>query len=160
MSYEMGVERVINATAAEVFEAYTSVEAQRVWFAMGGEGKEDLIVEIDGDPVVGGEWNAAWGHSKDEIYREHGVYQVIDRPHRVVMASTFHTPDGQSMESDVEVIFEDLGGKTRMVVVQRRIPTEEVRDFVATVAWPGAFDRIERYLRQKAAVAAHADGNG
>jgi uncharacterized protein YndB with AHSA1/START domain len=151
VNYEARVERVINASVDEVFEAYTSVEAQRVWYAMGEEGKDELIVEINGDPVVGGEWAAAWGHRKDEMFRERGVYQVVDRPHRVVMVSTFYTPDGQGTESETEVTFEDLGDKTRMVVVQRRLPSEEIRDFVIAVAWPGAFDRIERYLRQKAA---------
>lgn len=46
----------------------------------------------------------------------------------------------------VEVTFEDLGGKTRMVVVQSGFPTEEVRDFFSTTGWTGAFERIERYL--------------
>jgi hypothetical protein len=46
----------------------------------------------------------------------------------------------------MEVTFEDLGGKTRMVVVQSGFPTEEARDFFSAVAWNGAFERIERYL--------------
>jgi uncharacterized protein YndB with AHSA1/START domain len=150
MNYEARVERVLNATVEEVFEAYTSVEAQRIWYAMGEEGQPDLIVEVNGDPVVGGEWAAAWGHSRDEMFRERGVYQVVDPPHRVVLVSTFYSPDGQGTETETEVTFEGLGDKTRMVVVQRRLPSEEIRDFVIAVAWPGAFDRIERYLRRPA----------
>jgi hypothetical protein len=66
------------------------------------------------------------------------------------MAHTGWTPDGESMDTTVEVTFEDLGGKTRMVVVQTGFPIEEVRDFFATTAWGGAFDRIERYLALRA----------
>jgi uncharacterized protein YndB with AHSA1/START domain len=151
VNYEARVERVLNATLEEVFDAYTSVEAQRVWYAMGEQGQPDLIVEIHGDPVAGGEWEAAWGHSKDEMFRERGVYQVVDPPHRVVLVSTFYPPGGApGTEAETEVTFEALGDKTRMVVVQRRLPSEELRDFVVTVAWPGAFERIERYLRAKA----------
>jgi uncharacterized protein YndB with AHSA1/START domain len=146
MSYELRVERVFNATAEEVFEAYTDAEAAKVWFTLGPDGPDGSIVEITNDLRVGGEWNAAWGESPDQLFRERGVYQVIDRPHRLVMALTGWTPDGQSMDTTVEVNFEDLGGKTRMVVAQAGFPTEEVRDFFAKAAWTGAFDRIERYL--------------
>jgi uncharacterized protein YndB with AHSA1/START domain len=146
MTYELRVERVLNATPEEVFDAYTDAEAQKVWFKLGPDGPEDLIVEITNDLRVGGEWNGAWGRSRDQLFRERGVYQVIDRPRRLVMASTGWTPDGQRMDTTVEVRFEDLGGKTRMVVVQSGFPTEEARDFFTTVAWNGAFDRLERYL--------------
>ena len=50
------------------------------------------------------------------------------------------------MDTTIEVTFEDLGGKTRMVVTQSGFPTEELRDFFATTAWIGAFERLERYL--------------
>ena len=33
-----------------------------------------------------------------------------------------------------------------MTVVQTGFPTPEVRDFFETMAWVGAFDRIEAYL--------------
>ncbi|NJC71286.1 SRPBCC domain-containing protein [Planosporangium thailandense] len=146
MSYELRVERVFSATVEEVFEAYTDAEAAKVWFRLGPDGPDDSIVEITNDLRVGGEWNAAWGDSPDRLFRERGVYQVVDRPRRLVMALTGWTPDGLSMDTTVEVTFEDVGGKTRMVVAQRGLPTEEVRDFFTTAVWAGAFDRIERYL--------------
>jgi uncharacterized protein YndB with AHSA1/START domain len=146
MSYELRVERVFNATAEEVFEAYTDAEAAKVWFRLGPDGPDDSIVEITNDLRIGGEWNAAWGDSPDRLFRERGVYQVIERPRRLVMASTGWSPDGESLDTMIEVTFEDLGDKTRMVVVQSGFPTEEVRDFFSTVAWIGAFERIERYL--------------
>jgi uncharacterized protein YndB with AHSA1/START domain len=150
MSYELRVERVLNASAEEVFEAYTDAEAARVWFTLGPDGPDGSIAEITNDLRVGGEWNAAWGESPDRLFRERGVYQVVDRPRRLVMAHTGWTPDGETMETTIEVTFEDLGGKTRMVVAQSGFPTEEVRDFFSTTAWTGAFDRIERYLARRA----------
>jgi uncharacterized protein YndB with AHSA1/START domain len=147
MTYELRVERVLNATAEEVFDAYTDAEAQKVWFRLGPDGPDDSIVEITNDLRVGGEYNAAWGDSPDRLFRERGVYQVIDRPRRLLMASTGWTPDGESLDTTVEVTFEDVGGgKSRMVVVQRGFPTPEVRDFFATTAWIGLFERMERYL--------------
>jgi uncharacterized protein YndB with AHSA1/START domain len=152
MSYELRVERVLNASAEEVFDAYTDVAAQRVWFRLGPEGPdEDSIVEIEGDVRVGGVWEAVWGNSRDQLFRERGVFEALERPRRVVMASTVWTPDGQSTSSTVEVTFDEHDGKTRMIVVQRGLPSTEVRDFLTSTAWPGAFDRIERYLRLRQA---------
>jgi uncharacterized protein YndB with AHSA1/START domain len=150
MSYELRVERVLNASAEEVFDAYTDAEAAKVWFTLGPDGPDGSIAEITNDLRVGGEWNAAWGEDPDQLFRERGVWQVIERPRRLVMAHTGWTPDGQTMDTTIEVTFEDLGGKTRMVVAQRGFPTEEVRDFFAATAWSGAFDRIERYLARRA----------
>lgn len=150
MSYELRVERVLNASAEEVFGAYTDAEAAKVWFTLGPDGPDGSVAEISNDLRVGGEWNAAWGDSPDQLFRERGVWQVIDRPRRLVMAHTGWTPDGQTMDTTIEVTFEDLGGKTRMVVAQSGFPVEEVRDFFATTAWNGAFDRIERYLARRA----------
>ena len=65
MSYQQRVERVLNASAEEVFEAYTDAEAQKVWFRLG-----------------------------------------LD-------------PDGDSLDTMIEVTFEDLAGKTRMVRAER-----------------------------------------
>jgi len=150
MSYELRVERVLNATAEEVFEAYTDAEAAKVWYTLGPDGPDGSIAEITNDLRVGGEWNAAWGDSPERLFRERGVWQVIDRPHRLVMAHTGWTPDGETMDTTIQVTFEDLGGKTRMVVAQSGFPTEEVRDFFSTTAWNGAFERIERYLALRA----------
>jgi len=150
MSYELRVERVLNATAEEVFEAYTDAEAAKVWYTLGPDGPDGSIAEIANDLRVGGEWNAAWGDSPERLFRERGVWQVIDRPRRLVMAHTGWTPDGETMDTTIQVTFEDLAGKTRMVVAQSGFPTEEVRDFFSTTAWNGAFERIERYLALRA----------
>ena len=130
MTYELRVERVLNASAEEVFEAYTDAEAAKVWFRLGPDGPDDSIVEITNDLRVGGEWNAAWGQSADQLFRERGVYQVVDPPRRLVMAHTGWTPDGQTMDTTIEVTFEDLGGKTRMVV------TQSVLSGVTLRVWP------------------------
>src|SRR5207247_4107880 len=103
MSYELRVERVLNATADEVWAAYTDAEAAKVWFKLGPDGPNDSIVEITNDLRVGGEWNAAWGDSPGRLFRERGVYQVVDRPRRLLMAHTGWTPDGESMDTTVEV---------------------------------------------------------
>ena len=148
MSYELRVERLIDATPEEVFDAYTDPEAQKIWYSVMDEG---MIVENEVDLRVGGKWVSAWGFSPDEMFRETNVFEVVDRPHRLVSRSTGSSPDGQSVDTHVEVTFRDEGGKTLMTVVQTGFPSGEMRDFFADTGWNGAFDRLNAYFAAKKA---------
>ncbi|MGH8872085.1 MAG: SRPBCC family protein [Acidimicrobiia bacterium] len=146
MSYELRVERLIDATPEEVFDAYTDPEAQKIWFTILDEG---MIVENQVDLRVGGEWVSAWGFSPDQMFRETQVFQVVDRPHRLVTKSSGSSPEGDRMVTDIEITFRDEGGKTLMTVVQTGFPSEETRDFFANTAWIGLFERISAYFAAK-----------
>ena len=143
MTYDLKVERLIDATPAEVFEAYTNPEAQKIWFTILNP---DMIVENAVDLRVGGEWMVTWGFSHDEMFRETNVFEVVDRPHRLVSKSSYTAPDGSILETDVEITFRDEAGKTLMTVVQRGFVDEGMRDFVVNKAWIGAFDRLNAYF--------------
>jgi uncharacterized protein YndB with AHSA1/START domain len=144
MSYELRVERVIAAPPEEVFDAFTGTEAQRVW--MRAPDDPDGILETESDPRVGGRWVAVWGPSRDELYRETNLFEVVDRPHRLVMATTSTAPDGTSLETSTEVLFEEREGGTRMTVIQRGFPTAELRDYFETTAWAGALAMLDRFI--------------
>jgi len=144
MTYDLTMTRVIPAPPAEVFDAYTDAEKQKVWFSLLSE--EPGIVEIDVDLRVGGVQHAKWGPSADQLFWEDQTFLEIDRPHRLVTSSTGGTPDGDTMTTRVEITFEDADGGTLMTVNQSGFPTEEMRDFFTTYAWVGAFDRIAAYF--------------
>ena len=144
MSYRLTVERVFEASAEEVFDAFTSAEAQRVWLRDAGD--PDGVLETKCDPRVGGRWVTAWGPSRDQLYRETNVFEVVDRPRRLVMATTSSTPDGFTLDTRTEVTFEEHDGRTRMTVVQSGFPTAELRDYFRTTAWPGALEALHAYL--------------
>lgn len=148
MSYELRVERLIDASPEEVFDAYTDPEAQKIWYTILDEG---MIVENDVDLRVGGKWVSAWGLTPDEMFRETNTFEVVDRPHRLVSKSSGSSPDGSTLDTHVEVTFREEGGKTLMTVIQSGFPNEETRDFFADTAWNGAFDRINAYFAAKAA---------
>lgn len=148
MSYELRVERLIDASPEEVFDAYTDPEAQKIWYTILDEG---MTVENEVDLRVGGEWVSTWGYKPDEMFREINTFQVIERPHRLVSKSSFTSPDGSTMETDVEITFREEGGKTMMTVVQSGFPDEAIRDFVANTAWIGAFKRINAYFAARMA---------
>ena len=148
MTYELKVERLIAATPEEVFDAYTDPEAQKIWFSIKDEG---MIVENDVDLRVGGKWVSAWGFSPDEMFRETNVFEVVDRPHRLVSKSTGSSPDGQSVDTHVDVMFKEQDGKTLMTVVQTGFPDGDMRDFFAKTGWNGAFDRLAEYFATRTA---------
>ncbi|HUP17886.1 MAG TPA: SRPBCC domain-containing protein [Acidimicrobiia bacterium] len=147
MTYDLKVERLIDASPAEVFDAYTDPEAQRVWFTILNK---DMTVENEVDLRVGGKSVITWGFSPDEMFRETNIFEVVDPPHRLVSKSSYTSPDGSILETDVEVTFRDEGGKTLMTVVQSGFVDEGLRDFLADKAWIGAFDRINAYFAAKA----------
>jgi uncharacterized protein YndB with AHSA1/START domain len=145
MSFELKVQRVMDASAEEIFEALTSTEAQRIWFR-GAEQDPSHIVEIECDPRVGGQWLQVWGPNPQEVYRELCVFTVVDPPHRLAMTSNMTGPDGDSIDTEVDIRLEEAEGKTRVTILHSAIPTAELRDFLATMAWQGFFDRVEWYV--------------
>ena len=139
--------RTLPASPDAVFDAYTDAEKQKIWFGI----LDDLaVVEIEVDLRVGGKQVAVWGPDKDTLFREEQTFIEIDRPHRLVTESTGSDPSGETMTTHVVVTFEPVDGGTLMSVVQSGFPTPEVRDFFASQAWVGAFDRIEAYLTRAA----------
>jgi uncharacterized protein YndB with AHSA1/START domain len=147
VTYQLTVERVFEAPAEQVFDAFTSADAQRVW--MRDPDDQGAILETECDPRVGGRWVAAWGSSRDQLYRETNVFEVVDRPRRLVMATTSSTPDGFTLDTRTEVTFEEHDGRTRMTVVQSGFPTAELRDYFRTTAWPGALEALHAYLTKE-----------
>jgi uncharacterized protein YndB with AHSA1/START domain len=136
------------ATPDEVFDAYTDPEKQKIWFSI--LDTEPGIVEVDVDLRVGGHITNVWGKSRDELFRETNRIVELERPNRLVTSSTGSSPDGMTMDTEIEITFEAVDGGTLMTVVQSGFPTEELRDFFAAHAWNGAFDRITAYLQRAA----------
>lgn len=140
--------RLIPATPDEVFDAYTDAEKQMIWFSLLSD--EPGIVEIETDLRVGGIQTATWGPTRDELIVEVQTFEIIERPHRLVTTSRGHDPSGSSMETTIEVTFEDADGGTLMTVTQSGFPTVEMRDFFSTYVMVGAFDRIVAFFERAA----------
>ncbi len=146
MTHELRISRLIPAPPDEVFDAYVDPEKQKIWYNI--LEAEPMIVEVEVDLRVGGVWTNVWGRTRDELFRESQVFTVIDRPRRLVTKATGSGPDGQTMETDVDVTFEERDGGTLVTVVQSGFPSTEIRDFFGTMVWVGAFDRITAYFAQ------------
>jgi uncharacterized protein YndB with AHSA1/START domain len=123
VSFELHVEYVFDAPPELVFDAFTDPTAQKAWWGLEA-----------GDPVaaeshlwVGGSWNTVWGPPGEE-FRDESVFQAVERPHHLAMASTLTGPDGAVLNTESETRFEEEDGKTRLTVVATGYPTALVRD--------------------------------
>jgi len=139
------IERVLQATPAVVFDAYTDAEKQKIWFSILDE--RPGIVDIEVDLRVGGTQTAVWGPDADTLFREVQTFLVVDPPHRLVTESTGTTPDGMTMTTRIDIRFEPSGtDATLMTIEQSGFPVPEIRDFFVGEVWQGALARIEAYL--------------
>jgi uncharacterized protein YndB with AHSA1/START domain len=142
MSYDVRFARFIDAAPEKVFDAFTQAGGQEAFYGTDDPG---WIVETECDFRVGGVWTVNFGPSRGELYRHDHVFRVIDRPSRLVVDTTETRLDGSSFEFETEFTFEPQDGKTLMTMVQRGLPTAELRE-EHRAGLPNAFARLERAI--------------
>lgn len=142
MSLDFSFERLIDAPPAAVFDALASAEGQRELY-----GKDDpgWVVESRCEFRVGGAWSISFGPSPAELYRHEHVFELIQRPHRVRMATTEYRLDGSSFTTTTQFDFEASGEATLMRMSQLGFPSEELRD-EHRVGVPHGCDRLARVV--------------
>jgi uncharacterized protein YndB with AHSA1/START domain len=142
MSEVVRFARVINAAPEVVFDALTSHDGQEAFYSEPG-----WSVRSECDLRVGGLWTVTFWPSRDEIYRHDHIFRVIDRPRRLVVDTNESRPDGSVVDFEIEFIFEARGRKTLMTMIQRGLPTAELRDeHLAGV--PDALARLEEAIAE------------
>ena len=133
MSYDLRLERVYDAAPEVVFDAFTDPDAQKELYA----DAPDWVVESEIDLRVGGRWTIVFGPPDGPAARETCVFEVVERPRRLVYACHMTMPDGDQLRHRHGG---DLrgggGGRTRLTIVQRGFPT------------PGPAGRARRRLAQ------------
>jgi uncharacterized protein YndB with AHSA1/START domain len=141
MSHDLRLERVYRAPPELVFDAFTDPDAQRELYA----DAPDWIVEADCDLRVGGRWSVTFGPPGATPARETNVFQVVDRPRRLVYASTMTMPDGSTIDTGMEVTFQPEDGGTRLTIIQRGFPTARQRDEFEG-GWASILDGLGRVV--------------
>ena len=142
MSLDLRFERLIAAPPERVFDAFTDPAGQRAFY-----GKDDpgWVVESECDLRVGGQWSIAFGPSRERLYHHRHVFEAIERPHRVLLATTETRLDGSSFATSMEFTFAPRDGGTLMTLHHAGFPTEELR-VEHGIGLPHAFDRFARTL--------------
>jgi uncharacterized protein YndB with AHSA1/START domain len=134
------IERTFTATAEQVFDAWTSPEVMRRWFHVAADWETP---EAEVDLRVGGQVRIVMRRPDGTTAEARGEYTLIDRPNRLVMTWMFH--DDPSNEQLMDLSFTEIGGSTRVLLVNSGISTGERRD-AQDWGWNGCLDQLERVL--------------
>jgi uncharacterized protein YndB with AHSA1/START domain len=142
MTDELRFKRVIDAAPDVVFEAFTTEAGQEAFY---GQDDPGWIFESHCDLRVGSIWTITFGPARNHLYRHQHVFEVIERPRRIVLATIESRPDGSSFDFTIEFTFENQDGRTLMTAIQTGFPTAELRDEHGRGV-PTAFARLERVV--------------
>jgi uncharacterized protein YndB with AHSA1/START domain len=144
MSDDVRFAREIDAAPEKVFDTFTQSNGQEAFYR---EEEPGWIVESECDLRVGGAWTVTFGPSRSELYRHEHLFRVIERPRRLLVDTTETRGDGSTLEFETEFIFEERDGKTLMTMIQRGLPTPELRE-EHRVGVPNAFARLEQAIEE------------
>jgi uncharacterized protein YndB with AHSA1/START domain len=142
MSPDVRFAREIEAASEAVFDAFTRPGGQEAFYGTDDPG---WIVESECELRVGGAWTVRFGPSPNALYRHEHRFRVIDRPRRLLLDTTETRIDGSTLEFETEFTFEERDGKTLMTMIQRGLPTAELREEHLRGV-PRAFARFERLI--------------
>ena len=146
MSHDLTVERLLDSPPEVAFDAFVDPDAQHELYAEA----PDWIVESECDLRVGGRWTISFGAPGNEPAREANVFEEVERPRRLVFASTMKMPDGSSVHTRVQVSFDPENGKTRIRIVQRGFPSPELRDSFES-GWGSILEGLARVVDARVA---------
>lgn len=133
------IERVLKATPAEVFGAWTDPETLVSWW--GPEGVTTPEYTMDVRP--GGKWRTHMV-APDGDHIVSGVYREVVPPSRLVFTWAWEQKDGsRGHETEVTVTFQPAAEGTRMRLVQRLFLTKSQRD-AHNEGWSSSFRDLER----------------
>ena len=137
------IERTFEASAEDVFDAWTSEEVIRRWF-IPQDGWQEPSAEVD--LRVGGKIRVVMRDPDGEPVGAGGEYTLIERPHRLAFTWTFD--DDPSNEQMIELEFTERDGATTVLFVNSDISEERRRDQQYD-GWSTCFDEMARVLASK-----------
>lgn len=95
---------------------------------------------------MGGLSTITFGPSNSHLYRHRHAIEVLDRPRRLVLATTESRPDRSSFAFAIEFTFEPQDDRTLVTMIQSGFPAAELRDEHGRGV-QSAFARLEPAIR-------------
>jgi uncharacterized protein YndB with AHSA1/START domain len=137
------LERTFDASAEEVFGAWTSAEVLRRWWPA-GSGWETPVAEVD--VRIGGTLRLVMRSPDGEEFGGRGEYVEITRPERLVFTWTWDGHEGHEGTQLVEVEFREREDGTTTVVLTNRGLRDEESKRTHREGWEASFDNLDRVL--------------
>jgi uncharacterized protein YndB with AHSA1/START domain len=137
---ELVVTRMFNAPPRIVFEAWTTPELFKQWWAPKSLGMPILSCEMDAR--TGGGYRLEFGHDASQSWAFFGRYIEVTPPSRIVWTNE-ESDDG----SVTTVTFEDVDGRTRLVLSERYASREALEaESGNEEGMPEQFDQLDDLL--------------
>lgn len=138
------MQRVFDAPVGLVFAAWTEKEHLAKWSAPRGF----TIPHSEGDLRPGGKWRCCMRTPDGTTFWLGGVYREIVPSKRLVMTHAWDGEDGEpGPETLVTVLFEDLGGRTKVTLYQTGFESTQSRDGHQG-GWSECFDKLAEHMSQ------------
>jgi len=132
------VRRTIQATAEELFAAWTQPEHLKKWWGP----RPVTCVDAEIDLRVGGSYRIGNLLPDGTVLWIVGEFEIVERPHKLV----YSWRAGSSNDSErVTVQFEPQGEATEVIVTHERIPDSSTRE-QHLAGWDGCLDGLAGYL--------------
>jgi uncharacterized protein YndB with AHSA1/START domain len=113
VAHEMRLQHIFDAPPEVVFDALIDPEHHEELYVPGGW----RLVESDIVLRVGGEWTMVVEGQDGERFSIRYVFTEIDRPHRLRFKMSM-TVAGETIDSVLDITFEDQSGRTLFTLVQ------------------------------------------
>jgi uncharacterized protein YndB with AHSA1/START domain len=134
------VEREIEATAEELFDAWLDPESLAVWMRPG----DILRTEVTVEPRVGGKFTLLM-HGAEKTYAHTGTYRRIERPKKLVF--TWISEATHQTETLVTVVFQRLGKTTKVILTHEQLPDAEAAS-KHRGGWTSAIEKLAAMAEQ------------
>jgi len=118
---EFVVTRTFDAPARLVYQAWTTPELLKQWWAPKSMGMS--LLSCEADVRAGGSYRFVFGHGDSQTMAFFGKYLEVTPPSRLVWTND----EGEGGQSVTTVTFEEKGGKT-LLVLHERHPSKEATD--------------------------------
>jgi uncharacterized protein YndB with AHSA1/START domain len=130
------VRRYVPAPPARVYDAWTTPELLRKWFA---PSNDYTVLVHQSDIRVGGGYRIEMRHPNGASHVASGEYRELSRPTRLVFTWTWEgTPTADTL---VTVEFHPAGDGTDVVLTHARFQSDAERD-AHLKGWVGCCDRL------------------
>ena len=135
------MKRVLSASRASVFEAFTDPELLARWW--GPEGFTTR--KLDFRPRPGGSYRIEMQPPEGDPFHLTGQFQVVDPPARLEFTFVWDPPDPDDVETLAALSFRDLGDSTEVTLEQGEFKTGE-RCTLHRDGWSQSFEKLEAVL--------------
>lgn len=142
-TFSLSIERTLNASPEQVFDAWMTSEAWQAWIGPKGLKCEVPLLE----PVVGGRFQIRMSIATGISIPVAGIYREVERPARIVF--NWGRADEPARSTLISITLATLDGKTAITLRHEGLESAASRDS-HTQGWNDALDKLAVYLAQRA----------